>query len=301
MSETAPLAIGVFDSGAGGLTVLRQLLRLLPAARYIYFGDTARLPYGSKSAETVQRYAAGAARFLEERGAGRIIVACNTASALALPAIARAVSVPVHGVIESGADTAARISVTRKAAVIATEATVASHAYSVALEARGLQAREMACPLLVPLVEEGWLDHPVTEQITRIYLDRLFAGETAHDAATGTDVLVLGCTHYPLLKDLITRLVPAGVAVVDSAESIAAAVYQEIQSSSIAAGTLPALVRGSTSGKAGASASGPGLTPAEAGMAVEFYVSDSAEKFRALGQRLLGASLIHVEHVDIDA
>ncbi len=299
MSETAPLAIGVFDSGAGGLTVLRQLLRLLPAARYIYFGDTARLPYGSKSAETVQRYAAGATRFLEERGAGRIIVACNTASALALPAIAQSVKVPVHGVIESGADTAAGISVNRKAAVIATEATVASHAYRIALEGRGLQVREMACPLLVPLVEEGWLDHPVTEQITRIYLDRLFAGETAPDAANGADVLVLGCTHYPLLKDLITRLVPAGVSVVDSAESIAAAVYKEIHSSSPAGGTRPASLRGSTPGETGASAFGGGLTPAEA--AVEFYVSDSAEKFRALGQRLLGAPLNHVQHVDIDS
>lgn len=279
MAIIGRFTIGVFDSGAGGLTVLRQLLRLIPEASYIYFGDTARLPYGSKSAETVKRYATGAARFLEDHGAGRIVVACNTASALALPAIAEAVNIPVNGVIESGADSAAKLSVTRKVAVIATEATVASHAYRIALEARGLQAREMACPLLVPLVEEGWLDHPVTQQVARIYLDRLFQGMTSRDS---TDVLVLGCTHYPLLKPVIAWLTPAGVRIVDSAESVAAAVQQQI--------------------RAGMPLSGTRISPGVAGLAdVRFFVSDSAEKFRTLGERLLGAAMSHVEHVDIDS
>ena len=279
MAASVRATIGVFDSGAGGLTVLRQLLRLLPEASYLYFGDTARLPYGSKSAETVKRYAAGAARFLQDHGAGRIVVACNTASALALPEISDSVRIPVNGVIESGADSAAKISVTRNIAVIATEATVASHAYRIALEARGLKAREMACPLLVPLVEEGWLDHPVTEQVARIYLDRLFQGVISQDS---TDVLVLGCTHYPLLKPLLARLTPVGVHIVDSAESVAAAVQQQIESE------IPLPVTA--------------ITPAVPDLSgVRFFVSDSAEKFRALGERLLGAAMAHVEHVDIDS
>ena len=278
MASPAGVTIGVFDSGAGGLTVLGQLLHRIPEASYIYFGDTARLPYGSKSAETVRRYATGAARFLEDQGAGRIVVACNTASALALPAIAASVRVPVNGVIECGADSAAKMSVTRKVAVIATEATVASHAYRKALEARGLQAREMACPLLVPLVEEGWLDHPVTEQVARIYLDRLFHGRPPQDS---TDVLVLGCTHYPLLKPVIARLTPERVHIVDSAESVAAAVQQQIKP-------------GITLSDANISAGAASLS------AVRFFVSDSAEKFRTLGERLLGAAMTHVEHVDID-
>ena len=279
MAASVRATIGVFDSGAGGLTVLRQLLRLLPEASYLYFGDTARLPYGSKSAETVKRYAAGAARFLQDHGAGRIVVACNTASALALPEISDSVRIPVNGVIESGADSAAKISVTRNIAVIATEATVASHAYRIALEARGLKAREMACPLLVPLVEEGWLDHPVTEQVARIYLDRLFQGVISQDS---TDVRVLGCTHYPLLKPLLARLTPVGVHIVDSAESVAAAVQQQIESE------IPLPVTA--------------ITPAVPDLSgVRFFVSDSAEKFRALGERLLGAAMAHVEHVDIDS
>ncbi len=163
--------IGVFDSGVGGLTVLRAMTAQFPA-HYFYFGDTARLPYGTKSAETVARYASGAAKFLEAQNIDLLVIACNSATALALPQIQQAVKVPVVGVVEPGAATASAISSSRSAVVIATEATVSSHAYREALSRHGMAAHEMACPLLVPLVEEGWIDHPVTEQVARIYLER---------------------------------------------------------------------------------------------------------------------------------
>src|ERR1041385_4209809 len=151
-----PPVIGVFDSGFGGLTVLHELRKALPAADYLYFGDSAHLPYGAKSVRTVAKYAISAAHFLEEHGIEMLVVACNTATALAFEDIRSAVKVPVVGVIEPGAERAAAISKTKKVVVAATEATVASHAYQRALERRGMQATEKACPLFVPLVEEGW-------------------------------------------------------------------------------------------------------------------------------------------------
>ena len=217
MSARRP-TIGVFDSGFGGLTVLKALLELIPDADYIYFGDTARLPYGSKSVETVARYAVEAAHYLEARGAQLLVIACNTATALALDRIIAAARVPVVGVVEPGAAAAAAASGNKRVVVVGTEATVSSHAYHRALESRGLDAREKACPLLVPLVEEGWIDHPVTEEVAGIYLDEAFA-----DGFREADVLLLGCTHYPLLKPLLRRVAPPHVSIVDSAESTARA------------------------------------------------------------------------------
>src|SRR5271165_6130346 len=183
--------IGVFDSGFGGLTVLKALLQRMPGAEFAFLGDTARLPYGSKSRRTIARYAAGSAQFLVEgQGAEFLVIACNTASALALDAIQEAVPVPVLGVIEPGASAAAQNSVSKDVLVIATEATVASHAYAAACRARGLRGVEKACPLLVPLVEEGWVEHPVTAEVAHIYLGEAFA-----DGFGDADVLVLGCTH----------------------------------------------------------------------------------------------------------
>src|SRR3974377_1699725 len=167
--------IGVFDSGFGGLTVLKALLEVIPGADYAYFGDTARLPYGSKSVETVARYAVEAAHFLESHGAHMLVIACNTDTALALERITAAAHVPVVGVVDPGANAAASATRNQKIVVIGTEATVSSHAYRKALEAPAPHAREKACPLLVPLVEEGWVDHPVTEQVARIYLSEAFA------------------------------------------------------------------------------------------------------------------------------
>src|SRR5277367_4283890 len=210
--------IGVFDSGVGGLTVLRALVERIPDADYRYFGDTARLPYGSKSAATVAHYAVGAAHYLQDQGAELLVIACNTATALALDEIEAAASVPVIGVVEPGAEAAAAASRNHKVVVIGTEATVSSHAYRRALEARKVAVQEKACPLFVPLVEEGWVEHPVTEQVAKIYLSEAFADDAGDSSA---DVLVLGCTHYPLIKPLLRRLAPEHVTIVDSAESTA--------------------------------------------------------------------------------
>ncbi len=264
--------IGVFDSGFGGLTVLKALLELIPAADYVYFGDTARLPYGSKSVETVARYAVEAAHFLESHGAQMLVIACNTATALALDRITAAARVPVVGVVEPGAETAAATTKNKKIVVVGTEATVSSHAYRKAIERRGLQAREKACPLLVPLVEEGWVEHPVTEQVAGIYLAEAFT-DGFHDA----DVLVLGCTHYPLLKPLLRRVAPAHVSIVDSAESTARAV----------AGQLQDLV---PTAHADERRSAPRL---------QFFATDSTDKFRRLGERFLGHAIDDVKHVDL--
>jgi glutamate racemase len=259
--------IGVFDSGVGGLTVLKALAERLPA-HYIYFGDTARLPYGTKSAETVARYAIAAARFLESQNIDLLVIACNTASALALPQIERAAIVPVVGVVEPGAAMASEISRNRNAIVIATEATVASHAYRNALQRHGVAALEKACPLFVPLVEEGWTEHPVTEQVARIYLDEAIA------IANGkADVLVLACTHYPLIAPLLRRIAPDSMQIVDSAESTARVVKEMIAD--------------------GTGATGPDHR------SFRFFVTDSVEKFKKLATRFLGRQVDHVEHVDL--
>ncbi len=265
--------IGVFDSGFGGLTVLKALLEVMPEADYLYFGDTARLPYGSKSVETVARYAVEAAHYLESRGAQLLVIACNTATALALDRITSAAHVPVVGVVEPGAEAAAAASKNKKVVVVGTEATVSSHAYRRALEARGLDALEKACPLLVPLVEEGWVEHPVTEQVARIYLDEAFA-----DGFRDADVLVLGCTHYPLLKELLQRVAPTQATIVDSAESTARAV----------AGQLAKLL--------------PAKSAAEERRVLprmRFFATDSVEKFRRLGERFLRRAIEDVRHVDL--
>ena len=273
--------IGVFDSGFGGLTVLKALLELIPGADYIYFGDTARLPYGSKSVETVARYAVEAAHYLEAHGAELLVIACNTATALALDRITAAAHVPVVGVVEPGAEAAASVSKNRKVVVIGTEATVSSHAYRRALEARGLDAREKACPLLVPLVEEGWVEHPITEQVARIYLDEAFA-DGFHDA----DALVLGCTHYPLLKSLLHRVAPPQVSIVDSAESTARAVANRLRTVANRLQKLPP-------------PTAPLHQKQRALPGLKFFATDSVEKFRRLGERFLGHPIEDVQHVDL--
>jgi glutamate racemase len=269
--------IGVFDSGFGGLTVLRALVDRLPQARFAFLGDTARLPYGSKSRRTIARYAAQSAQFLvREQGAEFLVIACNTASALALDAIQDAVPVPVLGVIEPGASAARAASTTGDVLVIATDATVHSHAYLAACRARGLRAIEKACPLLVPLVEEGWTSHPVTAEVIRIYLHELNA--EARAAGLAPDTLVLGCTHYPLLRPLIQSAVQtefqAGLRVIDSAESTAEAAARQF--SNRFAG-LPALEEPE----------------------IRCFASDSVEKFERLGSRFLGRPVGNVELVDL--
>ena len=271
---TAPPTIGVFDSGFGGLTVLRALVRRFPRARFAFIGDTARLPYGSKSRRTIARYAVESAQFLvHEQGADFLVIACNTASALALDAIETAVPVPVLGVIQPGAMAARAASRTGDVLVIATDATVHSHAYAAACQAQGLRALEKACPLLVPLVEEGWTNHPVTAQVIRIYLDEL----SAEAAAKGLDpdTLVLGCTHYPLLRPLIEASVPAGMRVIDSAESTAEAALR--------------LINGRTNATSGDCSN----------TLIRCFATDSVEKFQRLGSRFLGCPVGDVELVDL--
>ena len=262
------MKIGVFDSGVGGLTVLQALLRQAPGADYVYLGDTARLPYGAKSRETVARYAVSSAKFLVEQGAEFLVIACNTASALALDAIRDAVTVPVLGVVETGANAAEANSKTHDVMVIATAATVESHAYAAACAERNLRAIEKACPLLVPLVEEGWIETAVTAEVLRIYMAELL--EQAREAGLDADTLVLGCTHYPLLRKQIEAAVPAQVRVIDSAEVTADQVAKTL----------------------GAGSRDPGAD-------VRFFATDSVTKFRALGSRFLGREIDGVDLVDL--
>jgi glutamate racemase len=263
------MRIGLFDSGVGGLTVLRELAARLPEAEFLYFGDTARLPYGSKSGETVARYAIEAARFLEQRGMDLLVVACNTATALALPAIRASVRVPVEGVIEPGAAAAAAASKRKRVVVIATEATVASHAYQHELEKRGVSLCEKACPLFVPLIEENWIEHPVTQRVAHIYLDDFF-----YDFETGPDVLLLGCTHYPLIKPILRGVCPWRVEIVDSAESTAKAV---------------ALRLGATERD---------HNPARQAE-ITYFATDSVERFRRVGEIFMGHPIAAVNLVNI--
>jgi glutamate racemase len=362
--------IGVFDSGFGGLTVLRALLPLIPDANYIYLGDTARLPYGSKSHETIARYAVSSAKFLHEQGAHLLVIACNTATALALEDIQQALPIPVIGVVEPGAQAAQQpkptplfqessspkppfqevptppfqessfrpkrseveksaslpppaespanqvgrsphlshpagkinsvipseaqsaqkpalsevegrnprvslpppppLSTRNHILVLATAATVQSHAYTRALNALGLEAYEKACPLLVPLVEEGWIDHPVTNEVLKIYLTE------ALTAAPRTQTLLLGCTHYPLLEPAIRRTLASmghPRTIIDSAQATAHAVAAHL-------GVAPARLSTQSS-------------------KLTFYATDSVEKFQRLGSNFLGQPVSEVRLIDL--
>jgi glutamate racemase len=256
-------AIGVFDSGVGGLTVVSALRRRLPGESILYLGDTARLPYGSKSPETVTRYTRRNIEFLTERGVKAVVVACNTASALALPHLEP--HVPTWGVIEPGARKAAAVSRGR-VGVIATEATVRSDAYPRALRALRpeLEILSQACPLFVPLVEEGWHDDPVTEEVAGRYLRPLLNA--------GIDTLVLGCTHYPLLKPVLQRVAGPDVILVDSAEVVAEMVAEGIEAGGLAATHPPEH---------------------------HFCVTDAGAGFRKLASRILGEEEVSLEWVEV--
>jgi glutamate racemase len=257
-------AIGVFDSGVGGLTVVSALQRRLPRESILYLGDTARLPYGSKSPDTVTRYTRRNIEFLVGRGVKAVVVACNTASALALPHLQPVV--PTWGVIEPGARKAAALTRGR-IGVIATEATVRSDAYPQALRALrpGLEILSRACPLFVPLVEEGWYDDPVTEEIAERYLRPLL------DA--GIDTLVLGCTHYPLLVPVLARVAGPEVTLVDSAEAVAEVVAAGLAERGLEAGEHP---------------------PAS-----HLCVTDAGESFHRLAGRILKDPQVPLEWVEV--
>lgn len=282
--------IGVFDSGFGGLTVLRALLPLIPGAHYVYLGDTARLPYGSKSRETIARYAVESANFLQSRGADLLVIACNTATALALDDIRLAVNIPVHGVIQPGAQAAWAALAWREnqgpdhrpqdflsldrneVLILATAATVMSHAYHRECAALGLRTVEKACPLLVPLIEEGWIDHPVTREVIRIYL-----AEAIGDGSP--NVVLLGCTHYPLIQDAIRaalRELGHNIDVIDSASGTAFAVAR----------SLGIQFRSS-------------LDMRHSDATFECFATDSVEKFQRLGSIFLGQPIPKVELLDL--
>jgi glutamate racemase len=272
----------------------------MPHARYAFLGDTARLPYGSKSRRTIAKYASESAQFLvNKQGAEYLVIACNTASALALDAIQEAVPVPVLGVIEPGAQAARAASRTGDVLVIATDATVQSHAYAAACQSLGLHGMERACPLLVPLVEEGWIgdsqggstNHAataVTSQVIRIYLDALLKDAAAADL--NPDTLVLGCTHYPLLRPLIEGIVPVGMKVIDSAEATAAQAAQLFGLQSTTEVGCP------THETASPSHEWETTIPCAQ---VRCFATDSVEKFERLGSRFLGCPTGKVELVDL--
>lgn len=274
-AHTVPArTIGVFDSGFGGLTVLRALLSRLPGTHFLYFGDTARLPYGDKSRATVARYAIEAAQFLVSRGAELLVIACNTATALALPEIRMAVAIPVIGVVEPGAQAALAAAQERggnSILVLATAATVQSHTYRDTCAGLGLQAAEKPCPLLVPLVEEGWIDHPVTRDVLHIYLREALAAM----APEGPQAVLLGCTHYPLIEAQVRGVLAelgSGAAVVDSAQATAEAVCATLAS--------------------------PPQDCAE-DATFECFVTDSVKKFARLGSRFLGRDVSQVHLFDL--
>lgn len=258
------LPIGVFDSGVGGLTVVAELRKRLPAESILYLGDTARLPYGTKSPETVLRYTRTTIRFLMERRVKAVVVACNTASALAVPHLD--IDLPLWGVIEPGAERAAAVSAGR-VGVIATESTVRSDAYAAALRRirPELEVLSQACPLFVPLVEEGWTDDPVAEEVARRYLEPLL------EAAI--DTLVLGCTHYPLLRPVLSRVVGPEVRLVDSASAVAERVAHDLEAAHLTA-------------------------PSNATGDLHAYVTDTAERFARLAHQILDGDLTF-ELVDV--
>jgi len=262
-------AIGIFDSGVGGLTVLRELRRHLPGEELVYLGDTARVPYGTKSPQTVARYAREAARFLIGQQVKLLVVACNTASAVAIDDLAALHKLPVVGVIEPGARGALAATRTGRIGVIGTEGTVRSRAYERALRAGapGVEVFAAACPLFVPLAEEGWAEHQVARLAAAEYLAPLLREQI--------DTLVLGCTHYPLLKHILKELVGPGVTLIDSAEETAKTVAAMLDAQG--------LVRRQVA---------PGLP--------RYFVTDAAERFERVGGAFLGAPLVNVATVDLD-
>ena len=273
------LPIGIFDSGVGGLTVYRALHERLPDERFVYLGDTARVPYGTKSLATVERYAIENARFLEARGIKLLVVACNTASALALPAIRRAMSVEVIGVIEPGARAAAESSGpgAKSIGVIATEATVQSGAYSTAIARFAPDATviERACPLFVGLAEEGWAKTDVARNVAAEYLRDL------RERKVGT--LVLGCTHYPILRSVIQEAVGLHVDLIDSGEAASCDVEARLEALGLA--------REATETRARERRLCDDLD--------HFYVTDAAERFSRVAERFLGSAPSVLEAVEV--
>jgi len=259
-------AIGIFDSGIGGLTVLKEIVASLPDENIIYLGDTARVPYGIRSAETVTRYSFENTRFLLSQEIKMLVVACNTVSAISLDAVKKEFPLPVIGVLDPGARAAIAATTTRKVGVIGTEATISSGAYEKALKrlAPDVEVHSLACPLFVPLAEEGWTDNDVAALTAEKYLGPL--------RGMGIDTLVLGCTHYPLLKTVISKAVGSGITLIDSATETAKEV-------------VTVLARLNWQRK------GEGIR--------KYYVTDTPARFEKIGKRFLGDLLLRAEQVRV--
>ena len=274
------LPIGIFDSGVGGLTVYRALHNRLPNERFIYLGDTARVPYGTKSLATVERYAIENSQFLASRGIKLLVVACNTASALALPKIREKIGIDVVGVIGPGARRAVEITKKKqnpKIGVIATEATVSSRAYSEAIKFASATAKiiETACPLFVSLAEENWTREPETLSIATKYLQNIIE--------ENVDALVLGCTHYPILRDVIQQIVGENVKLIDSGEATAEEIEQLLTTKNLFNKNPP-----------------PTKTPRKLCDDLDhFYVTDAAERFARVAERFLGVKPAKLEAIEV--
>ena len=268
MNNSRP--IGIFDSGVGGLTVLQAVRQRLPRENIIYLGDTARVPYGTKSRETIERYAVEDAAFLVEKGIKMIVVACNTASAMSRERLRREFNLPILSVLGPGARMAVRLTCNRRIGVIATEATIESRAYEEAIrESRGQQELEIfarACPLFVPLVEEGETDSPITRLVAEKYLAPL-RGERI-------DTLVLGCTHYPLLKQVIAGTIGEEVSLVDSADATAEETANLLERENLS-------------------------NQSEGKGSYRFYVTDAAKRFHRIAENILGEPLSHLDAVEV--
>ncbi|MCI8417141.1 MAG: glutamate racemase [Lachnospiraceae bacterium] len=264
--------IGVFDSGVGGLTVVREILHQLPAERITYFGDTARVPYGSKSRETIIRYSRQIIRFLMTRGVKAIVVACNTASAYALEELRPQVEVPIIGVVKPGAKMAAAVTRNGKIGVIGTEGTISSGIYTSFLKdlRPDMQVLGKACPLFVPLAEEGWLEGEVPMLVARSYLEEL--------CHSGIDTLILGCTHYPLLRPAIAEVMGPEVTLVNPAYETAVSLQNLLQEQGLRS---PGIHKGT-------------------GPLCEFFVSDAADWFNRFAGRILPAGITNTRQIPIE-
>lgn len=266
------LPIGVFDSGVGGLTVVREIMRQIPKERIVYFGDTARVPYGSKSKETVTRYSEQIVRFLETQQVKAIVIACNTASAYALEKIEKQVKIPMLGVVKPGAKTAAEVTVNGKIGVIATEGTIQSKIYGKYIEQlkKEVQVIGKACPLFVPLVEEGLLEDPVTDEIAQRYLSVLID--------SGIDTLILGCTHYPLIRRTIQKVMGDQVRLVNPAYETALELKRLLDQQNLLQDEKPVLGTNQ----------------------YQFFVSDGADKFQHFANTIFKYGVLAVKQINIE-
>ena len=266
------LPIGVFDSGGGGLTVAREIMRQIPNERIVYFGDTARVPYGSKSKETVTKYSRQIVRFLETQNVKAIVIACNTASAYALEQIEKEIKVPIIGVVKPGAVTAARATQNGKVGVIATEGTIQSEIYTQYIKELKQDAKVIgkACPLFVPLVEEGLLEDPVTDEIAQRYLSVLID--------SGIDTLILGCTHYPLIRSTVGKVMGDKVTLVNPAYETAIELKRLLENHNMLQDEKPALGTNQ----------------------YQFFVSDGADKFQQFANNIFKYGVLAVKQINIE-